>query len=229
MEEPYKLLVEGKSDSAVIRHLMMRHGYDWNVKTAPRARVIDSHAKDDEDSDSKQRTGPGTSYLLPALRVNLKVSGTTRLGVVVDADGSVIDRWRSICDRVGPLGVKLPPRPDPKGTIVDGLFPGSQLGIWLMPDNLQPGELEHFLLGLIPEEDPCKAFASEVAEQARKKYDGQRCTPGDHVKSHMHTWLAWQLKPGLPFGTALNDKQVLRHDSQTALAFKDWFLKLFPM
>ena len=214
MKSPYQLLVEGKNDSAVIRHLMMRHGYNWDTKPGSQKWVTDLG---------------GVENLLPALMVKLRESETTRLGVVVDADGSVIDRWRSIRDRVGPLGVKLPPQPDPKGTIVDGLFPGSQLGIWLMPDNLQSGELEHFLLGLIPEEDPCKAFASEVAEEARKKYDGQRCTPGDHVKSHIHTWLAWQLKPGLPFGTALNDKQVLRHDSQTALAFKDWFLKLFPI
>lgn len=224
MESPYKLLVEGKNDSAVIRHLMMRHGYNWDVTTAPRARVKDVHM-----AGQNQSPGGGVENLLSALGSHLKDRGTQRLGIVVDADGSVIDRWRSICDRVGPLGVKLPPQPDPNGTIVDGLFPGSQLGIWLMPDNLQPGELEHFLLGLIPEDDPCKGFASEVAEEARKKYKGQRCTPGDHVKSHIHTWLAWQLKPGLPFGTALTNEQVLRHDSQTALAFKDWFLKLFPM
>lgn len=224
MEYPYKLLVEGKNDSAVIRHLLMRHGYDWDVKTAPRARVIDVH-----QAGQSQSPGGGVENLLSALGTHLKDRGTQRLGIVVDADGSVADRWRSICKRVTQFGLKLPTEPDPLGTVVPGLFPESQLGIWLMPDNLQPGELEHFLLGLIPEEDPCKAFASEVAEEARKKYDGQRCTPGDHVKSHMHTWLAWQLKPGLPFGTALNDKQVLRHDSQTALDFKDWFLKLFPV
>lgn len=55
---------------------------------------------------------------------------------------------------------------------------------------------------------------------------GARCKPVDHLKSALHTWLAWQEEPGLPFGTALR-AQVFRHDSEDALRFVAWFNRLF--
>jgi hypothetical protein len=66
MEEPYKLLVEGKNDKAVIIHLMKRHGYDWDVKTAPRAKVKDVHL-----AGQNQSPGGGVENLLSALGSHL--------------------------------------------------------------------------------------------------------------------------------------------------------------
>ena len=212
MAGAYKLLVEGKNDSAVIRHLMMRHHYNWDAKTGPRATVI-AHE--------------GVEDLLRAVPSHLKDRGTERLGIVLDADDRLEDRWTALCQRVAQAGLSLPQAPIKIGTEVNGLFPGSKLGVWVMPDNATPGELEHFLLRLIPEDDPCKDFASEVAEAAREKYAGQRCSSDKHTKSHIYTWLAWQRIPGLPFGTALN-QSLLGHDTPTALAFADWFHRLFP-
>lgn len=47
-----------------------------------------------------------------------------------------------------------------------------------------------------------------------------------HSVIHLHTWLAWQERPGIPFGTAL-EAQVFRHDTEDALRFISWFNRLF--
>lgn len=212
MTAPLKLLVEGKTDGIVIRGLMMRHGYRWNAGPGSSAEVI-SH--------------DGVEDLLRALGSHLKDRGTQRLGVVLDAGERPSDRWKALSQRAAQAGVSLPPLPDAQGTVAEGLFPESKFGVWVMPNNQLPGELEHFLLGLIPSDDPCKQFASEVARAAREKYVDRGCPEDKHVKSHIHTWLAWQRLPGLPFGTALN-QSLLGHDTAIALAFRDWFLRLFP-
>lgn len=212
MARPFKLLVEGKNDGAAIRGLLSRHGYFWDAPERGSVEVI-SH--------------DGAPELLRAFPGKLKDSSTQRLGVVLDADERPAERWQSVCDRAAKVGVTLPAQPDPKGVVVQGALPGSWFGVWVMPNNVEPGELEHFLLDLIPATDPCKAFASEVAQQARRKYEGQGCSEDMHAKSQIHTWLAWQNPPGLPFGTALKER-LLGHDTEVALAFCDWFYRLFP-
>ena len=93
-----------------------------------------------------------------------------------------------------------------------------------MPDNSSPGILEDFLSRLVPREDTIWDHAGEVVAEARRF--GARCREVDHLKSSLHTWLAWQEDPGLPFGTALR-AQVFRHDSEDALRFVAWFRRLF--
>jgi hypothetical protein len=46
-------------------------------------------------------------------------------------------------------------------------------------------------------------------------------------KAVLHAWLAWQPKPGLPYGTAITAR-YLGHDSPAALGFVEWFQRVFP-
>lgn len=211
-DHPYQLLVEGIDDSSVIRHLLMRHEYDWNLdpKTKPYVHALD-----------------GIDKLLAALPLELRNGETRRLGVVVDVDLKLEDRWQALCDRVAQVGITLPPQPVSGGTVVDGMFPGTKLGIWLMPDNRSTGTLEHFVEKLIPRADLCRDYAQEVATEAHRRYCGTGCPEKDLLKSRIHTWLAWQREPGRPFGTALTAK-ILGHDSSEARAFLTWFHRLFP-
>ncbi len=94
----------------------------------------------------------------------------------------------------------------------------------MMPDNAAPGTLEVFLGKLVPANDPTWSWADEVAREARNR--GARCKEIDHPKSRLHTWLAWQERPGIPFGIALQ-AQVFRHDTEDALRFVAWFKRLF--
>jgi len=207
---PYQLLVEGRDDQHSILHLLQRHGYNWNDVNVNRPFIAPKE---------------GFQELLVALPVAIK-GPYERIGAVLDANANLAGRWAQIRDRLTSTGVALPPTPDPAGTIVTGIRPDSKVGVWLMPDNRTPGRLEDFLATLVPAGDPCWPLAEEVVVEARGR--GAKCKAGDHVKSVIHTWLAWQEDPGLPFGTALR-ANVFTHDTEDAQRFVEWFQRLFPV
>lgn len=207
-KSPYRLLVEGVDDQSSIVHLLKRHGYDWDNDSGPRPFI--------------QQAG-GVEQLLDDLSVILK-GPFDRLGILVDADVSLPNRWAQLRDRAARAGLQLPEAPLVEGTILSGLRPDSHVGFWLMPDNSSPGKLEDFLHKLVPDDDPTWAWADEAVQEARRK--GARCKEIDHPKSWLHTWLAWQERPGIPFGIALQ-AQVFRHDTEDALRFVAWFKRLF--
>lgn len=206
---PYRLIVEGGDDLHTITNLLIRHAYDWDDRSMVRPYV-----------DSKD----GIAKLMDSLPVVLKSSYYERIGIVVDANSSLPDRWAQLRALSSRAGLELPTSPHPEGTIVSGLRPGSRLGVWLMPDNTSPGTLESFLSKLVPAGDPCWSYADEAAGEARRR--GARCPEKDHLKSQLHTWLAWQEESGLPFGTALRAR-VFQHDTEDALRFVSWFRRLF--
>lgn len=206
---PYRLLVEGPDDANSVIHLLKRHDYDWDDENQDRPFV---YQKD------------GLSGLLKNLGPLLKSAAHTRVGVVLDANSDLDRRWQQVRDRAAREGVELPDRPQAEGTIVEG--PRQKVGVWLMPDNAGPGTLEDFLCKLVPAEDSLWGYADEVVVEARNRR--ARCLEKDHNKSRLHTWLAWQEEPGMPYGLALKS-QVLRKDGEEALRFVDWFRRLFAV
>ena len=95
-----------------------------------------------------------------------------------------------------------------------------------MPNNTDDGMLEHFLQDLIKHGDSLLPIATKSTAEA---FATDPRFPEVHTqKAVIHTWLAWQKKPGLQLGTAVN-AEFLRHDTPTALAFVEWFRKLFGM
>jgi hypothetical protein len=199
-ESPYRLLVEGPDDLHSVIHLMARSGFNW-----------------DDESTVRPFVSPegGVPKLLRSVPVALK-GNYKRVGVILDANSSLVDRWAQIRNLAVRADVVLPESPQPEGTIVDGRQPGSRVGIWLMPDNSSPGALENFLSQLVPAEHPVWVYADEATVEARQR--GARCLEKDHVKSVLHTWLAWQEEPGLPFGTALK-AGIFEADSENARRF----------
>jgi hypothetical protein len=201
-------MVEGPDDLHSVIHLMARYGFNW-----------------DDESKVRPFVSPagGVEQLLRAIPVTLKGS-YERIGIVLDANSRLADRWAQIRGRANRADVALPESPGSEGTIVEGRQPESRVGIWLMPDNSSPGTLESFLSGLVPPDHPAWAYAGEATTEARKR--GARCLEKDHLKSTLHTWLAWQEEPGLPFGTALRTG-VFETESETARRFVGWFNRLF--
>ena len=65
------------------------------------------------------------------------------------------------------------------------------------------------------------------ATQAAREY-GAKFSDNDEIKAIVHSWLAWQKEPGLPFGTALN-ASFLDHKSPFALPFLKWMHALFDI
>jgi hypothetical protein len=93
-----------------------------------------------------------------------------------------------------------------------------------MPDNRTHGALEAFLETLIPDEDAVWPFARTSSAEAKRL--GAPYREVDTAKARLLTWLAWQDEPGKQYGQAVNAR-ILGHDSSTALAFVDWFRRLF--
>jgi hypothetical protein len=202
----YQLFVEGDDDVNSVLHLLMRYGYNWEdvQTTRPYVRRLDN------------------DQVLEQLPIALKQSQYKRLGVLMDTDVSLSSRWAQIRGRAREADLELPAAPEPGGTIVPGLWPESRVGFWLMPNNSAPGNLENFLSGLVPESDPTWSYAGEAVSEAHNR--GARWK--DRGKSTLHTWLAWQETPGLPYGTALR-AEFFRHDTEDARRFVAWFRRLF--
>lgn len=205
-EAPHRLIVEGSDDKWSIIGLMARHGWDWDQPEA--------HCPYVENAGSDVEA-------LAALTVAAR--SYRRIGIVLDADLQPTSRWAAVRNRLVDAGFEPPARPHPQGTVVDA-SDGRRAGVWLMPDNSSPGKLEDFLGLLIPQRDACWPLAERCAGEARKA--GAPFAEKDLVKARIHTWLAWQRQPGLPFGSALK-AAALRHDLPLGALFASWMRRLF--
>lgn len=206
-DAPHHLLVEGQDDLHSVIHLLRHHGVDWDTPD-PQAPYI-------EDCKSIDR-------LLDAIEAGVRTY--ERLGILMDTDFPPTARWSQVQERLTRAGLTVPETLDRNGVIVAGLRPSWKVGVWLMPDNSEPGYLEHFLSLLIPEGDLCWPYAAEVTAEAKKR--GAPFRDVAKMKARIHSWLAWREEPGLPFGTALTAK-YLKADSPVARPFVSWFKRLF--
>jgi hypothetical protein len=169
----------------------------------------------------------GISDILKTLRAELLKQDDDRLqrvGMVVDADEDIDARWqelRRILERNGYQN--LPDRPAAAGTLIvqEGR---PTIGVWIMPDNTLPGELEHFIEFLIPERD-----ANVLWQHARGVVDAlpeQHFIEQDKMKAYVHSWLAWQARPGTPMGLAIGMKFLDANVPEAALLMQ-WVRRLF--
>lgn len=200
------MLVEGKEDEHVLKHLCGNRGV--------RLDEIKPHE--------------GVEHLLNSLPVRLKASEYEDIiGVIVDADVDQVSRWRSLQDRLLSIGyVDVPKVPSPEGTVVDPpadeLLP--RVGIWIMPDNRSQGILEDFLRFLVPE-------GSRLFEHVQKSIseipaEERRFTELAKPKAIVHTWLAWQKEPGKSLGTAITARYLDPTVPQVDV-FMSWLNRLF--
>lgn len=201
------LMVEGVDDEHVLKHICGNHGVgtlDFKVASS-------------------------VEKLLETLPTTLKTSDIHALGVILDADTNIATRWESIKGRLATAGYQgIPDHPANDGTILVPPSPESLLprfGAWIMPDNTSTGILEDFLRFLVP------ATGAELLSYSEHCVDGipepnKKFRDIDKPKALMHTWLAWQEKPGLPFGTAITARYLDPTLPQAAILVS-WLKKLF--
>ena len=147
------------------------------------------------------------------------------LGIVVDADFEIENRWKSLKTILSDFGCQFEDKAIRENGVIliaDGL---PRLGIWLMPDNKNEGILENFVTTLIPKDDKLwpesERILLEIETQKLNKYKNK-----DRQKALIATWLAWQENPGKPMGTAITAK-VLSLDNDLCQRFKKWLKALF--
>ncbi|MCG3198197.1 MAG: hypothetical protein GHCLOJNM_02691 [bacterium] len=202
-----RLLVEGTDDKFSIVNLVRKHGIDW-TGADPRIPFIQEH--------------DGFEEAMKALPTELKLREGHRLGMVVDANSNLGDRWKKLHGVASSSGFGLPAEPEVEGAIVRDISGTRTFGVWFMPDNASSGALEEFLLPLIPEGQlwsfACKSSDGAVSHGAKF---GNKLN-----KARLRTWLAWQEEPGQPYGKAI-DWGYFNYQSPQTAAFVDWFRRLF--
>ena len=198
------LYVEGTDDRHVVRHLLRRHGTD--------------------SSEVEIKAVEGKDALFGAIRTAVRTPTGRSVGFVLDADQAPQDRWQAVRSRLDAVGLNLPSDIPFAGFVGEAERYRVRVGVWLMPDNRQAGALEKFLEGLVGSGDALFARAEASTTIAREK--GAAFPDGKRRKAVPHSWLAWQEKPGLPYGSALN-AHYFGHDSSAALAFVKWFEQVF--
>ena len=208
LERP-TLHVEGEDDKHTIIHLLSRHGISFDLDMRP----VDIKV---EGNDAKVVDGMG---------VAVKAASGRSVGFVIDADRTIADRWRQICSELKALGLKTPSTAPESGYIQDLPSLRVRVGVWLMPDNKQDfGKLEHLLRALVPKDDPLLSHAEKSTDVAADL--GASFTANDRIKAVLHSWLAWQREPGLPYGTALK-ATFFNADAAVAQEFLKWFKAVY--
>lgn len=197
-------LVEGKDDEHVLRHLCQHY------------QIEQPQVKDKK----------GISNLLETLEVEIDASQLERLGIIVDADTEIKNRWIQIKGILKNSGYNsLPDLPDENGTIIkESGHP--IVGVWLMPENSLPGMLEDFVSFLIPQADNLWGRAQKAVNDIP---DTERQFPTQHaIKAKIHTWLAWQEEPGKPLGLAITAR-YLDAEAAHAKKFVAWVNRLLTV
>lgn len=197
--EPRVLLVEGQDDKHVVGHLLERcqPGLDFEI--------VDVGS---------------VESLLESVGAHVRAPGRQVVGILIDSNEDIEARWQAVTQRLIGEGFAPPKVRSPKGTIF-GARP--RVGIWLMPDNVSPGELENFVVQMIPADDPIwplsQSYIAQIPPQKRKFTEKKK------VRAELHAWLAAREDPRR-MGTAIYTGD-LHVGGVLAQEFVSWVSSLF--
>ena len=206
------LKVEGINDKKVIEKLLGRRKIDFE--------------------NFEIQESPNVDRLLTVLPDMIRLGNYDVIGVIVDADEDLRGRWKSLQKILKKSGYdNIPNEPDERGIILkDENDELPIIGIWLMPDNKINGRIEDFIRFLVPADDELLPIAEKNVDTLIKKGINRFSVP-HRSKALIHTWLAWQEKPGTHLGQAITYRiaKTQEHilDDGNASDFIEWLKKLF--
>ena len=208
-----KLLVEGAEDKRVIPYLIEANDIPWKDKKKEPFVSIESY--------------DGIEKLLNknVISTELKASGLSALGLMVDADEEPENRWQSI-RKVCLPSISDFPEYLPETGLIHTTNSGVKFGVWMMPDNKMRGMLETFLTYIIPNENELWNYAQTVVTEAKNQ--GATFIDNHTDKANIHTWLAWQNPPGRQLHNAVMER-ILNPKHPQAQIFINWFKKLYDL
>lgn len=208
-----QLFVEGPDDVYAIVNLLVKHEVFEKGLEVKDQKVLLVRRKSDSD-------------LLKTAAKEAMLRSDLPTGFVLDIDADLSDRWRELSRKIlVPLGIDPPAQCPPEGFIDRSPMTNNKIGVWLMPDNkTAPGTLENLLLDLAPTQSELWKFASSCTDEATS-HEG-KYPPQSILKARLHCWLAWQDKPGEPYGKAIEFK-YLGHESPRVQSFVAWFCQLY--
>ena len=199
------LLVEGEDDKHVVQHLCRR--------LAPGLEFCCSVAG-------------GKDALLDAIPVVAKQQRRRAIGVLMDANDDIAGRWQGVRDRLRDTTITLPSPLQRDGVVIQG-DPSAHLkpsfGVWLMPDNRSAGELEDFVIRLLPPDDPVWPLAERFVDDIPQEH--RQFRPQKERRAKLHAWLATREEP-MKMGAAIG-RGSLDATAPAARALANWLKALF--
>ncbi len=190
--------------------------------------------------------GPADKYFLEALGkiLNIKINATHCKGypslktkilptllagsekivaIIVDADNDLPQKWMDIKSIFLNQGITLSEEISPLGLIHkedDRTF-----GIWIMPNNVDEGELETFIEQLIPEND--LLFKAVLTFIDLLETNGiKRHKPDDESKAKINTFLALQNPPNIHMEELFKQGILQPENTPYFNHFKNWLNSL---
>ena len=212
------LLVEGQDDKHVLWQICRRaasfsahrEGYDMSVTLRQGETAFGIAEK------GNFRT------VLEAIETEIFSRGRQALGIMVDADRQPSQRWEEL-KAAFPAAVPLPDAPDPAGIILPEQPGQPRIGVWMMPDNRSPGELEDFVKQMIPPAAPVWADAQRYIDDIRP--DDRKFAPEKTDKAKLYAWLS-TLKEPARMGAAIRARD-LQTNGPLCQTFVHWLQRLF--
>lgn len=209
-----RLLVEGDEDKRVIPYLIEANGIPWGETRKEAIVEIESYDGIENMLNPREITA------------QLKTSGLTALGLIVDADDNPTARWQQVRNVCLPSIDNLPENLPEEGLIHQTNF-GVKFGVWMMPDNKTSGMLETFLAYMIPSGgDRLWDYAADVIIEAKNR--GATFKENHTDKAKIHSWLSWQNPPGRQLHNAIMER-ILNPQHPKAEIFINWFKSLYHL
>jgi hypothetical protein len=214
--KPHKnalLLVEGVDDQHIIWALCSKFNIDVRSLENPEGGIFSV-----ED-------GKGYTNILKQINERFKTSDINTIGIIVDADVNLQNRWQSLSNKLTTLGFTCPETIENTGFITTN-DNGKKVGVWIMPNNKVDGMIEDFMAFLIPKKDKLIDEVNNFLENIEEKGLNKYTTPLHKAKATIHTWLAAQKEPGSRMGVSITSKYLTTDEATCKLLF-DWLKDLF--
>ncbi len=198
-----KLLVEGNDDQHVVWALCLK----FNI---PETFDVLECGSDNQ--------------LIQEISIRFKQSEVNTVGIIIDADTDISNRWNSLKQLLTTLGFPAPNNLSKEGLILkDGN--NKTIGVWIMPNNNLNGMLEDFISFLVPNDDQLLPIVNTTLDSIEERGLNKYLTI-HRSKAAIHSWLAWQEDPGTPMGLGIT-KRYLTTDQETCSHLIEWLKKLF--
>lgn len=197
-----KLLVEGNDDQHVIWALCGKYAI------AETFDVIDCE---------------GITNLNEQIPIRFKQADITTIGIIIDADTNLKNRWSSLKSILEVQGFILPNEIPLDGSIARNN--NVKVGVWIMPNNNLNGMLEDFISFLVPKEDKLLPIVTSTLNSIETE-NLNLYSLTHKSKAIIHTWLSWQADPGTPMGLSIT-KKYLNTDEETCTKLINWLNQLF--
>lgn len=208
-----KLLLEGDDDKHLVIGLLRFHLGDNDFNTLfPK-------------SEEPIKVKGSISKVISDLEQEITSTGYKHLGVIIDTDDDIMSSWKKIIPILEKCNIPHPSIPSSAGTIID-IDEDRRIGFWFMPNNQSPGALEDFFVNLIRTSDDLWPRSKGVVKKiphCKRRF--RHANKSDILKAQVHTWLAWQHKPGLHMNKYKN-LQYLDLTHPNALTFVNWIQRL---